>query len=210
MRKLNVSVLAALLPAAALAACASYNPDLGNVPYRCAPEGEAQLCPEGYRCETDRPPPNDRVCVSIEDGLQPDAGTVDGFQCADDSPLEGGTKNDTPQTAYQTPVDSQRQDLSLAGLAICPEGDVDFYAVTLSSVKGLEVIVSWDSGQPIQMSITNASGTALVNGVAMGDKALRACAPNLPMGTYFAKAFAAGTTRNNYRLSIKAVADCAL
>jgi hypothetical protein len=206
MRKLSTLGLASLA-AASIASCTSYNPELGNAPYLCAMV--EPFCPDGYFCETTTDPaPRDRVCVSAG-GLAPDAGTS-GFQCADDSPLEGGTKNDTPQTAYQTPVDSQRMDLTLAGLAICPEGDKDFYAVTLSSPnKGVEVRVSWDSGQPVSMSITNASGTALVNGIPTTDKELRACAPNLPTGSYFASVFASGTTKNNYRLAINVVASCA-
>ncbi|MDQ3364974.1 MAG: hypothetical protein M3680_06060 [Myxococcota bacterium] len=210
MRKLiSSSALASGLVAGLVAAagCTTYAPELGNAPYLCGMT--EPFCPDGYFCQTTaEPAPRDRVCVSGA-GLLPDSGTT-GFQCSDDGPLEGGTRNDTPQTAYMTPVDSQRQDLSLAGLAICPEMDKDFYAVTLSSPnKGIEVIVSWDSGQPISMSITNASGTSLVNGVAMGDKALRACAPNLPTGTYFGSVFASGSTKNNYRLAIKVVANCA-
>ncbi len=191
---------------AAVPACSPYNPDLGNAPYLCATTEPA--CPDGYFCQTTQEPaPRDRICVS-SGGLTPDSSTT-GFPCADDSAVEGGSKNDTPQTAYQTPVDTQRQDLTLAGLAICPEGDKDNYAVTISAAnKGLEVIVSWDSGQPISMSILNAGGTSIVNGTAMGDKALRACAPNLPVGTYYGSVFATGTTKNNYRLSIKVVASC--
>jgi hypothetical protein len=143
-----------------------------------------------------------------KDGLQPDS-NMTGFPCADDSPVEGSGRNDTPMTAYQTPVDSQRQDLSLAGLAICPAMDKDHYAVQLSAGnKGIEVIVTWESGQPVSMSLLNAGGTAIVNGTANGDKSLRACAPNLPMGTYYGAVFATGSTQNNYRLQIKVVAAC--
>jgi len=42
------------------------------------------------------------------------------------------------------------------------------------------------------------------NGVANGEKMLRACAKNLPMGTYYAAVFATGMTKNNYRLAITA------
>ena len=81
-------------------------------------------------------------------------------------------RNDTPMTAYQTPVDSQRLDLTLAGLAICPEADKDNYAVTISAanaMKAIEVVVSWDDGQPLSMSILNAGGTSIGNGTANGD-----------------------------------------
>jgi hypothetical protein len=198
MRKLGFVVL--------FAACSPYNPSLGNAPYLCATE--EPFCPDGYFCQTTaEPAPRDRICVS-EGGLTPDTNQT-GFPCADDSALEGGARNDTYMTAYQTPVDTQRQDLTLAGLAICPEMDKDHYAVTLSSGnKALEVVVTWDSGQPISMSLLNAGGTSIVNGTANGDKSLRACAPNLPMGTYYGAVFATGTTKNNYRLAIKVLAAC--
>jgi len=200
----NLGFLA--LGIASITACTPYNPDLGNAPYLCAMT--EPFCPDGYFCQTtSEPAPRDRICVSNA-GLMVDAAAT-GFPCADDSSLEGGSRNDLPSTAYQTPVDTQRMDLTLAGLAICPEGDKDHYAVTLSSAnKGIEVIVSWDSGQPISMSLLNAGGTSIVNGTANGDKSLRACAPNLPVGTYYGAVFATGSTKNNYRLAIKVVASC--
>jgi len=208
MRK-QLSFLAAA-GLAAVAACSPYSPNLGNAPYLCATTEPA--CPDGYFCQTtSEPAPRDRICVS-ESGLQPDSSTT-GFPCADDSSLEGSARNDTPMTAYQTPVDTQRLDLTLAGLAICPEGDKDNYAVTLSSAnanKAIEVVVSWDSGQPISMSLLNAGGTSIGNGTANGDKSLRVCVANMPMGTYYASVFATGSTKNNYRLSVKVLANCAI
>lgn len=202
MRKLG------LIIAGVASACTPYSPELGTAPYLCAMA--EPLCPDGYVCQTTSDPsPRDRVCVA-KSGLAPDSG-MSGFPCADDSTLEGSARNDTPMTAYQTPVDTQRQELSLAGLAVCPDGDKDHYAITLSSGnKALEVVVAWDSGQPISMSLLNAGGTSIVNGTTNGDKSLRACAPNLPAGTYYGVVFATGTTKNNYRLTIKVLASCAL
>lgn len=194
------------------AACSPYNPDLGNAPYLCNPDDMS--CPDGYECQATTEATPRMVCVSGS-GLAPDAMQM-GFPCADDSSLEGGTRNDTPQTAYQTPVDTQRLDLTLAGLAICPEMDKDNYAITVSSTtvaannNNIEVIVSWDSGQPLSMSILNTGGTSIGNGTMSGDKAIRACVPNMPAGTYFASVFAAGTTKNNYRLAVKLKANCAI
>jgi hypothetical protein len=191
--------------ALALAACSPYKPDLGDVPFLC---GDAEpVCPDGYVC---MPMGTQMRCVDIE-GVMPDSGQM-GFPCADDSSLEGTTRNDTPMTAYQTPVDTQRLDLTLAGIALCPMGDKDHYAVTLSAanaMKAIEVIVSWDSGLPISMSLLNAGGTSIGNGVANGDRSLRACAANLPAATYYGAVFATGSTQNNYRLSIKVLPNCA-
>ena len=210
MRNLTWFLFASAVATAAAAApaCSPYDPSLGDAPYLCAATEPA--CPSGYFCQTTQmPAPRDRICVT-ENGLTPDTMTT-GFPCADDSSLEGGARNDTPMTAYQTPVDSQRLDLTLAGLAICPEGDKDNYAITISAanaMKAIEVVVSWDSGQPLTASILNAGGTSIGNGTANGDKSLRACLPNMPMGTYYASVFATGSTKNNYRLSVKLLANC--
>ena len=201
MRKLAFLIIAGLA-----GACSPYNPELGNAPYLCA--DAEPFCPEGYFCQnTSMPAPKDRVCVS-EGGLMPDSGET-GFPCANDSNLEGGTRNDTPMTAYQTPVDTQLSMISLADLAICPEGDKDHYAITLSQGnQAIEVTVSWDSGQPISMSLLNAGGTAIVNGTMTAERSLRACAPNMPMGTYYGAVFATGSVKNNYRMTIKILPSC--
>lgn len=195
-----------LLLFATLAACSPYSPDLGNQPFRCTVDDPS--CPSGYTCMETMP--SVMACVS-DNGAMVDSGGP-GFPCADDSAVEGGARNDTVQNAYQTPVDTQRMDLTLAGLAICPEGDKDNYAVTISpgANKGIDITVSWDSGQPISLSLLNAGGASLVNGTAAGDKMLRACAKNLPPGTYYASVFATGMTKNNYRLALKATTavDC--
>lgn len=201
-----IKQLAFLLSGIAIvASCSPFSPDLGNQPYKCGDGDPA--CPDGYFCM--EVTPTDKRCINAN-GAEPDSMTM-GFPCADDSSLEGSARNDTPMTAYQTPVDSQRLDLSLAGLALCPEGDKDNYAVTISTTqanKYLEVVVSWDSGQPISMSILNAGGTSIGNGVANGEKSLRKCVENLPAATYYASVFATGSTKNNYRMTIKLLPNC--
>ena len=148
------------------------------------------------------------------EGKRPDGGTghdgtvvlVDaGFDastaCADDSAFE---PNDTVASAFSTSVDTQSM-VTLAGLAICPATDKDHYRITLSAQKAIEVIVAWDSGSDLNLSLLNAGATSLANGTT-GVNQTRVCVPNLPAGTYFAAVFA--TTRNNYRLTIKALASC--
>lgn len=190
---------------AIVASCSPFDPNLGNQPYKCGDGDPA--CPDGYFCM--EVTATDRRCVSAN-GSEVDAMQM-GFPCADDMALEGSARNDTPQTAYQTPVDSQRLDLTLAGLALCPEMDKDNYAVTISAAnaqKAIELVVGWDSGQPISASILNAGGTSIGNATARGEKEIRACVPNMPAGTYYASVFATGSTKNNYRLSIKLLANC--
>jgi hypothetical protein len=125
------------------------------------------------------------------------------FVCADDSALE---PNNSIGQAFVTPVDTQAQMVNLAGLALCPAGDKDHYRVTLSAAnKSLEVIAMPTNGPNIQLSILNAGGTSIANGVMTG-VGLRACTPNLPVGTYFASVTSA--SENNYSLSIKVLNTC--
>ncbi len=182
----------------ALTACSPYDPDLGGTPFLCG--AVEPRCPDGYACM-----PNTtgvEVCNSTSGNIVDAA--VSGFQCADDSLLEGASKNDTIANAYSTPVATQRPDIAFAGLAICPEGDKDTYKIDVTLANSnIEVITSWESGMPISVSLLNGSGASINNGTSNGEKSLRAYAANLPVGTYYAQAYASATTKNNYRISLK-------
>ncbi|MBA3458983.1 MAG: hypothetical protein H0T46_03410 [Deltaproteobacteria bacterium] len=188
----------ALLCLSILGACKGYDPDLGGSPFLCG--SEEPKCPDGYECKDDGT--GRQVCFSSS-GVIVDA-APSGFQCADDSILEGAGKNDTVSTAYSTPVATQRPDISFAGLAICPEGDKDTYKIDVTTGNSnVEVITSWDSGMPVSVSLLNGSGSSINNGTSNGEKSLRAYAANLPVGTFYAQAYAAATTKNNYKITIK-------
>ena len=186
-----------LIISAALTACSSYNPDLGGAPFLC--DTVEPRCPEGYSCMDDGT--NRMVCFSDSGGIV-DAAPV-GFQCADDSILEGAGKNDTIQTAYATPVATQRKDISFAGLAICPEGDKDTYTVNITTANSnLEAVSTWESGMPISVSILGSGGATLNNGTSSGEKSLRAYVANLPVATYYVQTYAAANVKNNYKVTI--------
>jgi hypothetical protein len=187
---------------AAAAACSPYNPDLPDQPFLCG-SGSPQ-CPDGYTCMSGSA---GSVCVS-DDGNNPGGGTDGGGNgnCADDSNLE---PNDSLATAYVTPVDMGAggfNTFNLAGLAICPAGDVDNYAFTISVDQENAVItMTYDtSGSPLQMSIKTGtgSGTAIINGAAVSGMpgVVKASPSNLPTGTYYVDVFSSGT--NNYSLDI--------
>jgi hypothetical protein len=149
-------------------------------------------------------PPKDMVCLKTG-GTLPDAGSS-GFQCADDGTFE---PNDSIMMATQTDVGTAGA-RAFGPISICPEGDKDHFAINTSVLnQGIEVIASWDSGLPVNVSILNASGSSINNGVPVnGMNAIRACVANLPIGTYYASAFAGAGIKNNYRLSIKIVPSC--
>lgn len=183
---------------AALAGCSPFDPELGDVPYLCS--AEEPRCPGGYTCdETD---PARQLCVA-EGGVTPDAAAA-GFQCLDDSTFGA---NDMITGAFVTPVASSAATFS-ALAAICPELDKDNYAFSVATANSnVQVITSWESGNPVNVSILNAAGTSIGNGTPMGDLAFRVCTPNLPVGNYFVSAFAGSTVKNNYRVEIKIVSS---
>lgn len=179
-----------------LVACSAYDPDLGSIPYRCS--ATEPRCPDGFSCVNNG---TEDQCVTTT-GPIIDA-PPSGFQCADDSLLEGSARNDSIQNAYATPVAQQRNDISFAGVAICPAGDKDNYLiVTTVAMSNIEVITSWDSGSPVSISILNAGGTSINNGTAFEQNSLRAYAANVPVGSYYANAYAASDQKNNYRIKI--------
>ncbi len=195
---MRMLILGSLSLGFVLGACNAYSPDLGANPFLCG--AEDPKCPDGYTCTDDG---NARMVCVANGGAIVDA-PLSGFQCADDSTLETATKNDTIQTAYQTPVATQRLDIAFAGLAICPEGDKDNYAInTTTANQNLEITVTWDSGMPMSASILNNGGASIGNATSNGERSIKAYVANLPTGTYYAQVFAAATTKNNYKLAIK-------
>ncbi|MGE0872320.1 MAG: hypothetical protein AB7P03_27425 [Kofleriaceae bacterium] len=185
-----------------MAACSSYDPDLGTNPFLCGlDDPENPKCPSGYTCEETTAEPKQMICVA--EGAKIIDAAPSGFDCADDSDIETGTKNDTLATAYQTPVAMQRKSIPYVGLAICPKMDKDLYAIhTTTSMQSIEVVVTWDSGEPIAASLLNGGGTTINNGVTNGERSIRAFASALPVGTYYAQVSAGAETENNYNMTI--------
>ena len=190
-----------LIPALLLSfgACTPYDPNLGAAPFLCGPMDQSPRCPDGYACLMQN---NGEYCVK-EGGSVP----VDGrpANCADDSQLE---PNDTIMNAFQTPVATQKNTLTFAGLAICPMGDKDTYSVTITTMnQNLEMIIEYDEGgADLSGSLLNSGGVPIANAAATGTaRQKKAAAPNLPTGTYYAQVYGpnSGTgTTNNYKLTI--------
>jgi hypothetical protein len=193
----------ALLVLASSAACSPYDPDLGPAPFLCGPADQDPRCPDGYACMPDPNGGTTEYCLSTGGTVPIDANNTN---CADDSQLE---PNDTTAMAFQTPVATQKNNLTFAGLAICPSGDKDTYAITITMMnQNLEVIIEYEGGgAELQGSILNSGGIAIANASALagmpGKK--RAYTPNLPTGNYYAQVLGPNSgslTMNNYKLTV--------
>jgi len=190
------SLGAVALVAAGAGACSPYSPSLPAQPFLC---GSADpVCPDGYTCMANGS--GTMICVG---GTEPgvDAAGSGSGSCADDSMLE---PNEDIQHAYQTPVASSRLTLDLAQLAICPTGDKDTYAFNITvENQNADATITYESGVPLQVSILNAGGASIVNGVSAGMNMVKAHAANLPVGVFYVQVFGPTTGgTNNYELGL--------
>ena len=161
--------------------CDPYDPNLGNVPFRCSNDVNPQ-CPEGYDCVIQNEE-GDKFCVAQNLILPPEVDSPDssGLICVpDDEP----TNNDSRANAVSlTPTSSTRIG------SICPNIDVDFYSfqvfepgtsldVTLSyltdfgaltlSVQRSTDIEPLTTGVPLSTDDDNTSIIASATGLAEG------------------------------------------
>ena len=133
-------------------------------------------------------PPGDGA---LNDGVPGDGA----FKCADDSALE---PNDSLQTAFVVPPGST----TFAGLSICPQSDLDLYRIDVATANTtLEILTEAETDVPLSLSILNAGGSALANGVPGGTRMVRAAVPNLPVGSFFARV-SSSAGQNNYKITV--------
>jgi hypothetical protein len=193
-----VATVAASLASFCGTGCSPYDPDLGDIPYKCA--DQEPFCPGGYTC---LPQGTERFCVSSGGvGVDSGGGSGSGLNCAEDSTTEGPNMNDDISHAYATPVEQSRNTISFAGLVICPMGDRDTYAITLLTQGSIEAVVTTEGGAPVQVNLLNSGGANLMSGTSNGTMSIRAFVANVPAGQYYAQAFATATAENRYKLTI--------
>lgn len=77
---------------------------------------------------------------------------------------------------------------TIAGVSICPFGDVDHYGIDVLEVNtNLEVVVVYSgSGAPVTASVLGSGGATIANSVVNGTNSARVYVANLPLGTYYA------------------------
>jgi hypothetical protein len=189
---------------AAFGACTPYDPSLGAAPFLCG--ASDPKCPDGYTC-TGMDSQNRPTCVNGTGGGPTVDGQTSGFQCADDSDIEGPSRNDDVGHAWQTPINqSGKLTFPLAGLAICPAGDKDTYAVNITQEgQNLTALVEYQAdGTALTVSILNSGGTPIASGSPAGTDMVMATVNNLPTGSspyYVQVAGSTATGENNYKVT---------
>lgn len=174
-----------LLLVAAIAGCNPYEPDLGAAPFLCGPE--EPRCPEGY------------FCVPQTDGREICSDTAaDEFDCAID-PNEPNDSVDAPTTLDPPSV-------TLDGLAVCGDGDLDLYALTVVDGASIEVLVTFQpDGAVLVAQVLDPDGEPIAGAALLEGTTIRALADGLPAGTYFIQVegpAAGAPTVNNYALTV--------
>jgi hypothetical protein len=202
MRQLSLALFTSIV--AASGACTPYDPALPDTPFLC---GQSEpKCPDGYTC-TGMDAMNRMTCVSGNgSGGPPVDGHTSGFQCADDHDIEGANRNDDVSHAWQTPInEAGKTTFPLAGLAICPSGDKDTYAVNIT-VEGqnLSALVEYQSdGSPLSVVILNSGGTAIASSTPAGTDMVKATLNNAAVGSspYYVQVYGPATGENNYKVT---------
>lgn len=199
MRALLVTCALAALGAAA--SCNTYDPDLGQAPFRCG--ATEPRCPRDYTCVTYSP--DEEVCEKLgliepDGGGDGDGGTLD---CADDSEIE---PNDSTELATNTFIPSMQDSYRLVGLSICPDTDEDFFMFQIDIAgKNLRADLNYQSSRgQLFMTVLNSMGTVITEAQAVPGMpdVLRADVANMPQGMYYVQVRAPVGFQNNYTIDI--------
>jgi hypothetical protein len=180
-------------------ACGSYSPSLGSAPFACGSGANGDpMCPDGYICVMN----GSATPVCSNGGEVPDAPAG---ACQNDSALE---PNNTYQTAHifgSVP----NGDFKLAGLAICPAGDVDTYAFTTAEGQTMGAALTYDPNQAVLIvNLLNSTGAVIAQSQANGTGMAKAnLAADTPAGQTYVQVSVSPTsttitTNGNYQLEI--------
>ena len=143
---------------------------------------------------------NDRGCSTSQAAVCEFDAAPGGLVCNNDSAFE---PNGTIQSAVQSPVATSQTSVNYPSLAICPQGDADFFEDRHhrchAEPRDPRLVRPGRSGASVDSQRGRCGDSR--NAVPNGASALRAYTPNLPVGTYYAHVDAA-TGQNNYQLTI--------
>ncbi|MBI4510061.1 MAG: hypothetical protein HY698_10535 [Deltaproteobacteria bacterium] len=206
MMKLRL-VLVAALAALGPVGCDPFDPDLGDEPFRCG--SSTPRCPSGYR-EVNV---SQVMCVcergTGEPAVENTTASDGGFRCNDESRRTGDPgANDTPLSATNTAIGSGTSTAAYSKLAICPESDVDHFALNVTQAgMTIEARVQPEASQPgdgrgnLQVSILNPSMIEVATSKDQGGLLL-ATHVATSTGKYFVKVRSASGGQNNYDIQL--------
>jgi hypothetical protein len=215
------SILVVLsLAAAALTLSGCFNPELGTIPFQCAPSGDP--CPEGYECRL-ASGTKDGVCVKAEIPPKPDASQPDKRILNDYELLpakEGPVYLDAVRVAkdYSSCDDAASEPNNSVGTAtkipsgttsspdweVCPAGDVDQFAISVKAGQKVSVkVVFTNSKGDLDAALVDPSGFVVDAARGTSDNETVGVDSASEAGTFIIGVwgYGAGTT-NTYDLQI--------
>ena len=199
-----VGLLAIAGAALGLSACNSFDPNLGNTPFRCGTD--SPRCPDNYTCVTYSA--EDEVCEANSGGVdRADSGPggdadPQGLVCNNDDEIEPNNSISNPTI---TTIPSSGP-FRLVSLAICPSGDEDFFQFKIEA-NGVDAVIEIDYMSvrgTLGLELLKGDGSILSTASAVGGNPdiLRVAIPNIPQDTYYARVFGEPGIQNNYSFEI--------
>ncbi len=196
-----ITICAGLL---ATASCNTFDPELGVAPFKC---GLIEpRCPDDFSCVQTNP--GVELCVADDQDPNnlPDGGAPPGeFVCNHDGELE---TNDTIQTATQTGIPESSMQ-RFVGLAICPAGDIDVFAIRVNPGSFATVTATLETGNgtgPLSVFLLNDQTGGQQVGEGMVDPTdatkVNLEVTSVPAGNYFIRVNGNGVGENNYNIDI--------
>lgn len=180
-------------------ACNPYDPDLGDDPFQCGTD--EPRCPDGYTAVRR----DETLCVcQVKAPSSPEA-----FQCNDDPSDDHDSPNGSTASATPTAVGTSTKTAIIDSLAICPEGDEDFFQVKIAKEQTrLEVRVTGFDPEyaALDLSILDQVGKTVQTGLDVpGQNTVRATHTAPTVGNYHVWVKAAISGKNNYKLELQLV-----
>ncbi|MCP4449657.1 MAG: hypothetical protein GY811_30650 [Myxococcales bacterium] len=198
---LSLAIGLSLAGGALFGACNTYDPDLGETPFRCGLDNPR--CPDGYECVTYSAA--EEICQFIgeDPAIRADGGGAGDLVCNNDSELEPNESISDPTLTGIPNV----QTFARYVVAICPSSDQDFFRFeVLVDTANVTAEVEYLAGRGLlSLNILTVSGVSIGTGLPVGDNAniLRATMPNLAIGIYYAQVRSGEAgAQNNYSIEI--------
>ncbi len=200
----TVKAFALVVVSLVFAACNTYDPNLGDSPFRCGID--SPRCPDGYECVVYSA--SEEICERKGDdpGVRPDGGgggnsDARDFVCNNDNELE---PNEAITAARNIIIPSGPDGLRYVSLAICPSTDQDFFLYdNLTTGTNLVVEIEYQSAQGLLgLDILNSTGVSISSGMPAGGNPniLRATVANLSINKFYIQVRAMEGSENNYSI----------
>lgn len=205
MRISSIITLSTIVALASATGC--FDPNLGDIPYRCAPTGKS--CPDGFECRTVS---GESLCIRAGLDATIDQASVDLLPSKEGGVfLDGATvqtskgcldQQDEPNNTSSTATAVGGQTGLIPGWEICYSGDVDHYSKQVEKGEKLVVKVIFDHSKgDLDAALLDPAGNVVrTSRSETNDEDLSITV--VDPGTYIIGVYGFGPVNNTYDLRI--------